>query len=312
MGLIDDMLSGDERALSRLMTIIENDMEARKQILKRIHNRTGKAHIIGFTGPPGIGKSTLVSQVAAEYLNRNKRVGVVAIDPSSPFSLGAILGDRIRMTNNEGKDHLFIRSLASRGKLGGLSLATNDTIKLLEAFGKDVILVETVGIGQSEVDIAKTAHTTVVVLAPELGDDIQSMKAGVLEIGDLFVVNKSDLDGAHRAYVDLKGAIALNFKESKWLPKVFKVIAKEGEGIGELVDNIDLHYKFVKENDLLESFNHKRILNDIENNLINWVQIEVMAYLKEDKEGKMFVEKIYEKELDEVSTIEQIIKRFVN
>lgn len=265
MGLIEEMLGGNQRALSKLITLVENNEEARTQILSKIHKYTGKAHIIGFTGPPGVGKSTLVNQVAIEMLDRDKKVGVVAVDPSSPFTNGAILGDRIRMLGNEDNSNLFIRSLASRGKLGGLSKVTNDVVKLLDAFGNDVILIETVGIGQSEYDIAKAAHTTTIVLSPGYGDDIQAMKAGILETGDIFTVNKADMDedNLKKVVANLRGTVRMNFQNHDWKPPIQKTVALKGEGIEELVDQFERHYEHLVESGQWEIKEKIRIDNHI-------------------------------------------------
>ena len=207
--LVEDLLAGKHRALARVITKIENRSPGYRELVSQLHEHTGSAEVIGITGSPGAGKSTLVDKMAAEYRDRGLTVGVIAIDPSSPFTGGAVLGDRIRMANNVGDMDVFFRSMSARGHLGGLSTATTDAVKALDAFGKDRIIVETVGAGQNEVDIVKTADTVAVLVPPSSGDDVQMLKAGILEIGDVFVVNKADLDGADRTVTELKEMIMM-------------------------------------------------------------------------------------------------------
>ncbi|MHB9144326.1 MAG: methylmalonyl Co-A mutase-associated GTPase MeaB [Symbiobacteriia bacterium] len=204
MELLERFLAGNQRALARVITLVENDAPERPELLAELHPRTGRAHVIGITGAPGVGKSTLVDMLSAEARRRGRTVGIIAVDPSSPFSGGAVLGDRIRMQHGAADRGVFIRSLSARGHAGGISAATGDVVSILDAFGFDLVLVETVGAGQSEVDVMRLAQTTLVVTIPGLGDDIQAIKAGILEIGDLFVVNKADRDGADRTVMELE------------------------------------------------------------------------------------------------------------
>jgi len=202
--LIDDLLAGKHRALARVITKIENRSPGYRDLVSQLHGHTGDADVVGITGSPGAGKSTLVDKMAAEYRDRGLTVGVIAIDPSSPFTGGAVLGDRIRMANNVGDMEVFFRSMSARGTLGGLSTATTDAVKAIDAFGKDKIIIETVGAGQNEVDIVRTADTVAVLVPPSSGDDVQMLKAGILEIADVFAVNKADLDGADRTVKELR------------------------------------------------------------------------------------------------------------
>jgi LAO/AO transport system kinase len=239
--LAEGVLRGEVRAAARLMRSIEDGLASAEAELRAIFPRTGRAYLVGVTGNPGSGKSTLVDGLIAHYRKQGLQVGVVAVDPSSPFSGGAILGDRIRMQQHAGDAGVFIRSLATRGHLGGLARAATDVVRVLDAMGKDVVLVETVGVGQDEVEIAKLAHTTVVVVVPGLGDDIQALKAGVLEIADVFALNKSDREGADRTQKDLLMMLELRGEAPAWQPPIVRTVAVRGEGGAELAEAIAQH-----------------------------------------------------------------------
>ena len=242
----DAILAGNVRAAARLMRMLDDRIDGATDILRLLYPHTGRARILGVTGNPGSGKSTLTARLIGHYRRQGKRVGVLAIDPSSPFSGGAILGDRIRMMEFANDSQVFIRSLATRGALGGLTRSTNDLVHVLDAMGHDVVIIETVGVGQDEIDIVRTADTTVVVLVPGLGDDIQAIKAGILEIADIFVVNKADLDGADRAIGDLRGLQTLMGTMPDWLPPIIRTVAARNEGVDELAEAIDKHGLFLK------------------------------------------------------------------
>ncbi len=239
--LVQRVLGGDKRAAAKLISMIEDDEPGARDALRKLYRHTGKAHIVGFTGPPGAGKSTLISRLIKEFRRRKKTVGVIAVDPTSPFTGGAILGDRVRMPEASLDPHVYIRSMATRGHMGGLALATFDAVHVLEAFGADVVFVETVGAGQSEVEIAKRAHTTVVVEMPASGDAVQILKAGILEIGDVYVVNKADLEGADAMVSNLE--LVIPERSEGWRPPVMRTVASEGTGIGEVAVQLEKHWR---------------------------------------------------------------------
>lgn len=248
--LVERLLGGDRRALARLLTLVEDGSEPRlRDVAARLHRHTGDAHLVGITGSPGVGKSTLTSALTGALRRQDRTVGVVAVDPSSPFTGGALLGDRVRMQDHVLDAGVFIRSMASRGHLGGISWATPQALAVMDAAGFDTVMVETVGVGQAEVEIAALAETTVVVLAPGMGDAIQAAKAGILEIADVFCVNKADREGADRTVRELKGMLELGHGE--WLPPVVKTVAPGGEGVDALAEALARHRAWLAEHDRL-------------------------------------------------------------
>ena len=258
--LYKGIIEGNRRALAKSISAIEDQHPKCEELMSMVYKHTGKAHIIGVTGPPGAGKSTLVDKIAKELRNRDKTIGIVAVDPTSPFTGGAILGDRIRMTELSTDKHIFIRSMGTRGHLGGLARATSDVIRLMDAFGKDIIIVETVGAGQSEVDIIENAHTTVIVEMPGLGDDIQAIKAGLFEIADIFIINKSDMEGCEKTLCELQIMLEMSPTPSDgWQIPVLKASARDNTGIKEIVETIEQHYQYLKRNKLLEDFKYKSL-----------------------------------------------------
>ena len=237
--LLDEFFRGEVRALARVITHVENRTSSSLDLLRQIFPKTGQAHVIGVTGSPGAGKSSLVDCLAMAYREQDKQVGIVAVDPSSPFTGGAILGDRIRMQTLGLDQHIYFRSMATRGNLGGLAAATADVVTVLDAAGRDPVIVETVGVGQDEVEIAKLADVSLVVLVPGMGDDVQALKAGIMEIGDIFVINKNDRPGGDKMEREISTVLSLAHREDGWNPPIVKTIATQGEGIAELVEKIE-------------------------------------------------------------------------
>ncbi|HEY0952725.1 methylmalonyl Co-A mutase-associated GTPase MeaB [Nocardioides sp.] len=264
-GLVERARAGEARAVARLISLVEDESPLLREVMAALAPHTGHAQVIGITGSPGVGKSTSTSALVTELRRSGKRVGVLAVDPSSPFSGGALLGDRVRMQDHALDREVYIRSMASRGHLGGLAWSTPQALRVLDAAGCDVILVETVGVGQSEVEIAGMADTTLVLLAPGMGDGIQAAKAGILEIGDLYVVNKSDRDGADQVRRDLRSMLALAERaEGAWKPPIVKTVAQRGEGLDEVTAEIDRHRGWLESSGELERRRRRRARDEIE------------------------------------------------
>jgi LAO/AO transport system kinase len=257
MELVQELLQGSRRALARLISLVENNDPRKEEIMQQLFPHTGKAYLIGITGAPGAGKSSLVDRLLSGMRRSGFTVGVIAVDPTSPFTGGAILGDRIRMQEHALDSGIFIRSMGTRGSLGGLSRATREAVQILDAFGKDLIVIETVGVGQSEIDIVKAADSTVVVLTPAGGDSVQTIKAGIMEIGDIFAVNKSDLPGAERTVAEVNMMLDLK-EEPGWRPPVIPVMALRGEGVDGLWQSLQEHRDYLQRHGLLEARRRER------------------------------------------------------
>ncbi|ACM21483.1 protein kinase, ArgK family, putative [Geotalea daltonii FRC-32] len=308
MSLAEKILQGDIRSAARLMRDIDDGLRSSVEELKKLYPHTGRAYIIGLTGPPGAGKSTLVDQLTAAYRKAGKRVGVVAIDPTSPFTGGAILGDRIRMNRHADDDGVFIRSLATRGHLGGLSRSTGNVVNVMDAMGMDIVIIETVGVGQDEIDIVRMAHTTVVVMVPGLGDDIQAIKAGILEIGDVFVVNKGDREGADRTVRELSAMLDMKpSKPGEWQAKVLKTEAQCNRGIDELVAEMEAHRGFLFSsgaiNHLLEERNASMFMDLLKDRLFS----EFFAHIKVNGRFRQIIDGMMSREKDPYTAVEEVL-----
>lgn len=314
MDLIPDVLNGDRRALARLISLIEDDGPQARAALSALHPYTGRAHIVGVTGAPGTGKSTLVNELAKGFRSRGATVGIVAVDPTSPFTGGALLGDRVRMRDLAGDPGIFIRSMATRGSLGGLARATGDVVKVLDAAGFAVVLVETVGVGQVEVDIARTAHTTIVVEAPGLGDDVQALKAGLMEIADILVVNKADRPGAAQTARALEAALDLGRNnsgragETAWRPPVLKTVALDGSGVVEVLEAIAAHRQYLQTSGIWDRRERERAREDLLRALGGELMGRLLRRLEEG-ELEAWVDRIARRETDVYTAVEVLAGR---
>lgn len=307
MEIVEKLLNHSRLALSKAITAVENEYDDAVKIMTEIYPHTGNAYVIGITGPPGAGKSTMTDKLAKEYRKRGKTVGIVAIDPTSPYSGGAILGDRIRMMDLTADEGIFVRSMATRGSLGGLSQKAGDAVKLMDAYGMDVIIVETVGVGQSEVDIVKTADTTMVVVIPGMGDDIQAIKAGILEIGDLFTINKADREGTDKLNIEIEMMLELNPEHVSWRPPINRTIASKGIGIEAVVDSIEEHKAYLIESGKLSDIRKARIKNEVTamlNDRVNrYIDEKVIATDAFDD----LVVKMQSREIEPYSVVDDIV-----
>ena len=310
--IAEKVVAGDVRAVARLIRDIDDGMPDVRKTLKEIYPYTGKAFVIGITGAPGVGKSTLVDQMLSHIRKMDKTVGVLAVDPTSPFSGGAILGDRVRMQRHSLDEGVFIRSLATRGQFGGLTQSTRSAIDVLDAMGKDYIIVETVGVGQDEVDVVKSAHTTVIVVIPGMGDDIQAIKAGILETGDLFVINKADREGTDKTMSDLRLMIDMDQKKyagGRWKPPILKAQAVFDKGVAEIIEEIEKHKKYLEENEGGLEFRKRkeRVWVELEDMVKSRLIEEVLGKITEAGDFENAVEDITQGKIDPYTACDNLV-----
>lgn len=301
--IVERLLKGDRRALARMVTLIESEVPLARSYLAELYQHAGHAHIVGVTGSPGAGKSTLVTRLVRELRKREHKVGVVAVDPTSPFTGGAILGDRIRMMELAGDPAVFIRSMASRGNLGGLAASTCDVVRAMDAAGYDPIIIETVGTGQAEVEVMRTAQTVLVVVAPGMGDDIQAIKAGILEIADIFVVSKADKPGADQTVAELAMLLSLDSgrRKAAWRIPLLKTSAFKDQGIAQLADAIAQHHQSLIETGQLASRSQRQVRSEVQTLIVQAVMKALQAEVKEEEWDRLIAE-ITQRERDPYST----------
>ena len=310
---IQKIIHGDQLAGGRLIRLLEEEDPAGMEMLKGLYSHTGKAFVMGITGPPGSGKSTLVNCLIGEFRNRNMRVAVVAIDPSSPISGGALLGDRIRMRRHADDDGVFIRSMATRGHLGGLSKTTRETVLVFDAMGYDVVIIETVGVGQDEVEIAQFAHSTAVVSLPGMGDDIQAMKAGLLEIGDVFIVNKADHPGAEDVVEQLQAMLDLSRRPATdWRPPVLKTVAVKNEGIVILVDTCWRHRQFLIDSGAFGQHNFKWEYQFFRQLVMEMAADRIFEGAQDSPSFQALLDDLRDRRIDPISAAERMLQMYQN
>jgi LAO/AO transport system kinase len=306
---VDRIRSGDPRALARAITTVENRAPESTELLKALFPHTGHARIIGMTGAPGAGKSTLVDQLAKEYRKQNKTVGIIAVDPTSPYTGGAILGDRIRMGSHYADPGIYIRSMATRGSLGGLAGTTSDVAAVLDASGRDLVLIETVGVGQDEVDIVRLAEITVVILVPGMGDDVQTIKAGIMEIADVFVINKSDREGAERVEREIRAMQSLSTRSDGWTPPIVKTVASDGQGVPELAKAIASYEDFLRTHNL----SLQKKVQNWQERLVEMLRESLLERVLRDEMGdgaiSRYAAEIAEHKRDPYSLVEEIVSK---
>lgn len=309
--MLEQVLAGDTRALAKAITVVENDLEDKERLLAGLFKYTGKAYVVGITGSPGAGKSSLVDKLTGELRKYGKTVGIVAVDPSSPFTGGALLGDRIRMQEHVMDRGVFIRSMGTRGSLGGLARATKEVVKVLDAFGKDMILVETVGVGQSELDVMNAVDTTVVVLTPGAGDVVQTLKAGIMEIADIFVINKSDLPGADRIKAEVETMLDFN-QDREWRPPVVSVVSVQGTGISVLYGAIEKHKHYLLDSNKLLEKRRNRNKGEVIEIILEHLKHSLSNSFQNSAECKQVLHQVMDKEMDPYTAAHQILSHLKN
>jgi LAO/AO transport system kinase len=314
--MVKRLLAGDRRSAARLITLVENEMDDYHQVMRLVYPHTGKAMILGITGAGGAGKSTLTDHLIGRFREQGKKVGVV-VDPSSPFSGGAFLGDRIRLQSHSRDDGVYIRSMASRGYLGGLSRATYDVIRIMEAMGNEVVIVETLGAGQDEVDVIHVAHSCLVVVTPGMGDDIQAMKAGIMEIADIIVLNKADLDGADRSLRHLQGALtAGSFEEGEWMPRVVPTVSAASKpedlrGIDELIETIAEHQAYLRKTEAMDQVKYNRVEQELGLIFKDELQKLIFKGLKGTGKKREYIESIIGQQNDPYSVVKEVLNTYL-
>jgi LAO/AO transport system kinase len=304
--LIDQLRDGDPRALARAISTVENRTPGWSELLKALFPHSGHARILGLTGPPGAGKSTLVDQLARHYRKENRTVGIIAVDPTSPYTGGAILGDRIRMQEHFSDPGIYIRSMATRGSLGGLARTTADVATVLDASGRDLVMIETVGVGQDEVDIVRLAEITIVILVPGMGDDVQTIKAGIMEIADIFVINKCDRDGAERVEREIRALQSLAVRSDNWTPPIVKTVASQGAGITELGAAIRQYETYLQKENLVV----KRKVENWQNRLLEMLRDALLERARQqlgDGTLARYAAEVAEHKRDPYSLVEEIV-----
>lgn len=308
--IVERLLQGDRRALARMVTLIESESPVAHRYLAELHHGAGRAHIVGITGSPGAGKSTLVTRLVRELRRREHKVGVVAIDPTSPFTGGAILGDRIRMMELSGDPNIFIRSMASRGNLGGLASSTRDVVRAMDAAGYDPILIETVGTGQAEVEVMRTAQSVLVVSAPGMGDDIQAIKAGILEIADIFVVSKADKPGADQTVAELAMMLSLdsNRRRAVWRIPIIKTSALKDQGMAEVVDAMKHHQEYLQTSGMLLQRAQRQVRSELQALILHTVMDTLQAKVSEE-EWNALIEEVATRKRDPYSVADELEAR---
>ena len=304
-----EVRAGNLRAIARAITAVENRTADSHPLLKALFPATGRSRVVGLTGSPGAGKSTLVDGLAREYRSREKTIGIIAVDPSSPFTGGAILGDRIRMQSHHADPGIYIRSMATRGSLGGLASTTADVASVLDAAGRDLVMIETVGVGQDEIDIVRLADVTLVILVPGMGDDVQSIKAGIMEIADIFIINKADREGADRVEKEIRAMQSLASRHDDWIPPIVKTVASSGQGLAEVAAAIESYEAYLKKSEV----GHRRRIENWRTRLVTMLRDEVLARVTRDhmdeESARQYAAEVADHKRDPYTLVDEIVAK---